>query len=325
LGLVSKISRYYLFYGPDEYAKSIKIKSLKNLVIEKGFEEFDYNVFEGRGLDGAELINIASSPPFGSPIRIVVLRNIEKVSPKGLKMLESFIASIPKHTTLIVTAGKIDKRKSIFKMLYKNRNACVNFKMPNPAAAVEHVMETAAEKNYKIAPETAAYLVESIGSDIGYLDRELDKLVLYAGPDSPIEKDDIVQVSGAGVSGTAPGIPEKILDGDIGGALILLQNLLSTKKSEGSILFIIKDYFLAINKIKASKGVPSAFAGKKYGYLPKTVEILNQAARKIPAERIINCLHCIYECEINLKSAGLKNHIILADLVARLGIEIQGE
>jgi DNA polymerase-3 subunit delta len=325
MGLISKISRYYLFYGPDEYSKSKKIKALANSVIERGIEEFDYNIFEGRGLDAPTLINVALSPPFGSPLRVVILRDLEKVSPKGLKLIERFIRSIPDFTTFVMTSKKVDKRKPIFKTLFANKKFCINFAEPTPASAAKHILETANELGYKITPETAGYLVETIGCDIGHLEQELDKLALFAGPGETIKKDDIAVASGAGVIGTVYDLPQKIADGDIAGALGLLHNLMLTKQSEGTILFRLKDYFLNLNMVKITNASTWTLTRGKYGYLPKTAESLVRVAKSLSFDCITDCLHCTYEGEINLKSAGLKKNIVLVDLVARLGVVIQRE
>ena len=323
MGFISKISRYYLFFGSDEYSKTKKMKSLVSSVIERGFEEFDYDVFEGRGLDAPLLVNTASSPPFGSPLRIVVLRNLEKVSPKGLKLIEKFIGVIPNTTTLIMTVQKADKRKPIFKALFAKKNACAEFAEPTPALAVKHILETAHETDIKITSDAAAYLVETTGCDIGQLEQELNKLTLYAGLGETIKKEDIALVSGAGVIGTVSDLPEKITAGDTAGALSLLHNLMLTKQSEGKILYRLKDYFLNLNMVKVTNAQSWTLA--KYGYLKNTADTLIRAANKLSFNCITNCLHCIYESEINLKSTGLKNSIILIDLVARLGVEIDRE
>ena len=94
---LSKINRLYFFHGDDEYSKLKKVKDLVSSVIQKGFEDFDYHYFEGRGLDAPTLINAASQPPFSSPLRVAWLRNIDKVSPKGQDLLLKFIDSIPDY------------------------------------------------------------------------------------------------------------------------------------------------------------------------------------------------------------------------------------
>lgn len=324
MGLLAKIKRYYLFFGKEEYLKWKRIKSLINTVIEKGYEDFDCNYFEGRGLDAAVLINAASSPPLGSPLRVVVLRGLDKVSPKGLGLIERFIGSIPDYTTLMMTCEKIDKRKKIFKTLLADENACVHFGEPSPSKAVELVAESARQLDARITPEARGYLVETVGPDMGRLEQELAKLALYVGPEATIQKADVAQMCGAGGAGTVFDLPEKITSGDIPGAFVLLKHLLLAKQSEGKILFRIKDYFLKLNTVKALNASPWVLM-KKFGMLEKTAENICQTAKRLPEKCIANCLHCIYESEIGLKSAGLKKDVILFDLISRLGLEVKGE
>lgn len=324
MGLLAKIKRYYLFFGNEEYLKSKRIKSLIDAVIEKGYEDFDCDYFEGRGLDATVLINAASSPPLGSPLRVVVLRNLDKVSPKGLGLIERFIGSIPDYTTLIITCEKIDKRKKIFKTLLADENACVHFGQPSPSKAVELVAESARQLDTHISAEARDYLVETVGPDIGRLEQELAKLALYVGPDATIQKVDVAQMCGVGGAGTIFDLPERITSGDIAGAFVLLNSLLLAKQSESKILFRVKDYFLKLNTVKALNASPWLLV-KKFGMLEKTAENIYQTAKRLPEKCITNCIHYIYECEIGLKSTGLKKDVILFDLISRLGLEVKGE
>ncbi|MCD6163232.1 MAG: DNA polymerase III subunit delta [candidate division Zixibacteria bacterium] len=324
--LLSKISRYYFFYGADRYSMMKKTHDLVNSVITKGFEEFDFDNFEGRGLDAALLINAASSPPFGSPLRVVLLRGIDKVSPKGLKLIENFIGSIPDYTTLVMLYNKekVDKRKKFFKAIFSNKNSCVEFKEPKPAAAAEYAEKYARKSGITINTEAAAYLVETVGCDIGRLEQELEKLSLYAGEKTELAIDDIALISGAGAIGTVPDLPEKLVLGDITGAIRLLHSLLATKESAGTIIFRLKDYFLNLNMAKLNNA--TAWSMQKYFKLfKKTAESLEMASRKLSYDCITNCLYIIYEGETALKSTGLKKDIVLMELIARLGLEINGE
>lgn len=324
MGLLAKIKRYYLFFGPEEYLKTKRIKSLISAVVEKGFEDFDCSYFEGRGLDAIALVNTASSPPLGSPLRVVVLRNLDKVSPKGLKLIERFIGSIPDYTTLIMTSEKIDRRKKIFKTLYEDSKACVKFGQPTPRKAVEFVAETAKQLDARITPEASSYLVETIGPDIGRLEQELTKLALYVGPEDTIQKADVALMCGAGSAGTVFDLPQKITSGDTQSAFVLLNSLLLAKQSEGRILFRIKDYFLKLNTVKALDMSPWVLT-KRFGMLEKTAENICQTAKRLSERCIINCLHHTYECEIGLKSAGLEKDIILFNFISRLGLEVKEE
>jgi len=320
----SKISRYYLFFGSDEYSMVNRVKSLVKVAIERGFEDFDYDVFDGRNFDIAQLINTASTPPFGSPLRVVHLRNLEKLSPKSLDLLDRFMPKIPERTTLVMTCKKVDKRKKFFKSLFAREENCVGFEDPPPEKAVAILKKKATELGFDISDKTLNYLVETVGCNLGILEQEMVKLSLFGGPDSVIKDSDIALMIGAGASGTIADLPARIAVGDTGGALRLLSELMLSRESEGTILFRIKDYFLKMNAARASNANAWAVA-RDYHMLTASAEPLVRAARKLASGRLVNCLKYIYEAEIELKSAGLKKEIVLLALVSRLGAEVAGE
>lgn len=327
MGIISKIQRWYFFYGEDDYLKWKKVKGLINSVIEKGFKDFDYNYFEGRGLDAPTLINSVSSPPFGSPLKIAVLRNFEKVSPKNQEMIAKFLEKIPDYSSIAITCGKLDgrdKRKKIYKTILDNKNNCVEFKQPLPEKAVQMLTETARELGIDIDISALEYLVETVGCDLGILEQELRKMAIYAGEEETIREEDVAQLIGAGALGTAFDLPAKIVEGNVKGALKLLRKLLLTKESEGTILFRIKDFFLKLNFARNVNASPYALM-KQFKFSKKAADIISPLAASVSGESLINCLHDIYECEISLKSARLRKDLALIDLVSRLSVQLRGE
>lgn len=296
-------------------------------VIEKGLEDFDYNYFEGRGLDATTAINAASTPPFRSLLRVVVIRNFDKVSIKGQEMITKFLDSIPEYSTLVLTAGKLeaaDKRKKVFKELLDEKKAGVEFAEPTPEKAVLALAASAKELKMNISQEAIEYLVETVGCNLGILEQELTKLSIYAGTDGAINESDIAQLIGAGSMGTVFDLPIKMVSKDTSGAIRLLHKLLLTKESEGTILFKIKDFFLKLNMAK-STNASSWVLMKKYKLSKKISDNLAELTPGLSFDCIFNCLHYIYESEISLKSGGMHKETVLFDLVARIGAEVNRE
>jgi len=327
MGVISKIQRFYFFYGDDEYSKMKKVKALVAAVIDRSFMDFDYSYFEGRGLDASLAINTASSPPFGSPLRVVVIRHFEKISVKGQELLLKFIDSIPDYATIVMTSGKLegaDKRKKVFKTLLAKKQACKEFPQPTPDKAVEAMADLAKELKMEISRDAVEYLVETVGCNLGILEQEMRKLSIYAGTEEEITEATVAQLIGAGTIGTIFDLPIRMASKDSEGALRLLHRLLLTKESEGTILFRIKDFFLKLNMAKTANA-SSFVLMKRYRLSKKVSEILVALAPGLTFDCIINCLHYIYESEISLKSAGINKEIILYDLVSRIGAEINRE
>ncbi len=326
MGILSKLKRYYFFHGEDEYLKWKRIKNLVNSVIDSGFKDFDYTFYEGRGLDGATLINTVSSPPFGSPLRVTVVRNFNKMSPKNQELVIKFIDKVPEHSTMVITAGKLDgkdKRKKVYKALLANKSNHKEFKQLSPAEAVIAMIEYAKELEITVSEKALDYLVETVGCNIGILEQELQKLAIYAGDVKTVSREDIANLIGAGTLGTVADLPIRIAEKDISGALRLLHKLLLTKESEGTMLFRIKDFFLKLNTAKMYNA--TSFVLMKNLHFSKTVaDTISRLAPLISSDTLNDCLHDIYEAEISLKSAGMRKDILLINLVSSLGSKIAG-
>ncbi len=327
MGTLSKIQRYYFFHGEEEYLKWKRIRNLVNKFVEPGFRDFDYTFYEGRGLDGATLINTVSSSPFGSPLRVTVVRNFHKMLPKHQETVVKFIDKIPEYSTLVLEVGELkyqDKRKKIYKTLMANKDSNREFKKPDPAEAIKLMAEFAGELQINISEKALDYLVETVGQDIGILEQELQKVATYADGRESVTEDDIAHLIGAGTLGTVSDLPIKIGQRDISGALKLLHKLLLKKESEGTILFRIKDYFLKLNAAKMYKASSPYALMKSLRCSKMVAEEVAKAAPGISSSAIIDCLHDIYEAEISLKSARLKKNIMLINLVSGLGARLDG-
>jgi DNA polymerase-3 subunit delta len=325
--LLSKINRFYLFHGEDEYSKMVKVKDLVNEVITKDFESFDFDYFDGRGLDAATVINAASSPPFGSPLRVVLVRNFNKMSPKNQEMIIRFLDSIPEYATLVLTSGKLDgkdRKKKVYKTLLSRKGYAYEFAAPTAKQAADLLNQWAKELGVELGDGAVEYLIETVGLDIGILNQELQKLATYVGDDRVISEADVANLTGAGTLGTVFDLPVRIVEGDMEKAYKLLNKLLLTKASEGTILFRIKDFFLKLNMIKCSNSSAWILV-RNFKYTQKAADFLVKLAPGLSFDRLMNCFHHIYESEISLKSARMRKDLILIDLISRLGMEIAGE
>ena len=325
MATVTKVKRFYLFHGEDEYTKLKKVKDMVNSFVDKGFEAFDYNQYEGRGVDAAEIINAVSSPPFGSSLRVVVLRNFEKVSPKNQDMIIKFLNSIPEYSSLVMTCGKLDgndKKKKVFKALLTPKGNSHEFKTPTPESSANFLKDRASELGYDITTDAIDYLIETVGCEIGILEQELTKVAIYVGEGKTIDEADVATLTGAGTLGTVFDLPVKVAECNTGEALRLLRKLLLTKESEGTILYRIKDFFLKLNLAKIANANAWTLT-RQFHFTIKAAETYARLSPKLSFSNIINCLHHIYESEISLKSAGMRKDLLLIDLISRLGNQIR--
>ncbi len=114
---IKKVARYYLFFGANNYKLDEKISSLIKTVIPTGAVAFDLDRFDGKRCDIADLLNSLSTPPVLSPLRVVVLNDVDRMPSKRQTVLCEFLPRIPEYSVLAMTAAKADKRSKLFKKL----------------------------------------------------------------------------------------------------------------------------------------------------------------------------------------------------------------
>lgn len=318
-----KIARFYLFYGPNDFRLDERVSSLIKAVITPGAEAFDLDRFDGKGCDINAVINAVSTPPVISPLHVIILTNLEKLSMSNQNMLaERLLPKIPEYSVLAMTALKPDRRSKLFKQLLADKtNSRVydNFE-PNEAAGLS--MQFATNRGKKLSGQVATILVETFGVDAYRLENEVEKLCLYVGDKSDIDKKDLAFSSGFDRIQTAVDLPDLIFDGRLGEALELSRRALASGITETQMLYILKNYLLAINAAQISGNMKSLF-GILHADIDRVKEVYAKS-RSIKQDVVIKGLTYIFRAEYSLKSARFPSEAIVEALIVALSIAASG-
>ena len=245
---IAKIKRFLLFHGPNAFKLDERVSSLVKAVIEPGAEAFDLDRFDGNQADVSNVINAASTPPVISPLRVVILANVDGLSASGLNRLDGLLPRIPPYSVLAMTAPKVDKRLKFFKKLVtENKDHAYFFDLPKQAEAAEMVIKFASDRGKKIQNLVALAVVETFGVDPYRLQNEVEKLCLFVGDKTEIEKSDLAFASGFTRVETAYDLPELLFSGNPRQALELARAASASGISEMQLLWILKNHFVRLN------------------------------------------------------------------------------
>lgn len=320
---LKKIKRFYLFHGTNEYKLNEKVSSLIKTVIPEGGEIFDLDRFEGRRCDVAMLINSVSTPPIIGPMRVVVLSDTEKLTAKSQKMLDGFLPKIPEFSVLAMMAVKIDKRSSLFKKLIAlDKKQSFGFKEFSQYEAAKLLIKYAADRGKTLNPQVADMLVTIFGSDPYRLENEIEKLSLFTGESSQIEKKDLAFSAGFSKVETPYDLPNLIISGQPDAALELAARAMVSGTSEMQILYILKSHFIRLNASFSSQSVKDLMIKLRIPYFAAKA-IFPQSKRTMP-KGILDGLAEIFKAEYSLKSARLKSNLVIELLIVRLFLAING-
>lgn len=170
--LSEKIENCYVLFGEDLelYSRAYKmILKRANLTVE----DFNLSLFDDENFDMKAVVESCDVLPMGDDWRVVVVKNIQKVSDKDLSMLENYLKN-PQESTILIIFDYYNQ----FELL-KNQMTQVDCKRFDRAMATAVVVNELAKKGKQISAEAVGTLLDYCN---GYLTRvvcEIDKLAYY--------------------------------------------------------------------------------------------------------------------------------------------------
>ncbi|MCY7328467.1 MAG: DNA polymerase III subunit delta [Saprospiraceae bacterium] len=157
----------------DQIADAIEANALPEA--EKGFNQ---TILYGKEMDHLTLLDTLRRYPMMSERQVVILREAQEM--KGLTELTSYIEnSMP--TTLFVACykhKKLDMRTKFGKALQGKSIVCFESKKLYDNQVADWISSYCKAKKIAIEPPAAALLSEYLGTDLGRICNELDKLAL---------------------------------------------------------------------------------------------------------------------------------------------------
>ncbi len=203
-------ARVVAFAGSDDAVRGMHFKRLCG-TLESAHGNVDRIDFDGRQCTLADVLDELRSYAMLQDYKLVVVEEAEAFVRAHRDALQRYAENPVDHATLVLQcgrwyAGKLDKAIA-------SCGAVVKCESPKPADARRLLMERCqAEHGRKLSDGAAGLLVERLGTDLGRLSTELDKVMLLAGPDGTIGRDLIESVTGRSSDEQAYAVQDAVLE-----------------------------------------------------------------------------------------------------------------
>lgn len=185
----------YFFYGEEDYDIDLEIEKLKNN-LDKNFIDMSFKTYDGP--INFELVSILRSQPFMFGKMLIVINCLNYFSKSYDENLLDEIEKVLKNNTEnvdIVFVAKFvrndgrkpDARKRFYKIL-KSFNSKEFPIIPTykTAELERRILKFAKEKDLKLDKSALTAIIAQIGNNLRQIDKELDKLKLFAYPEKNI-------------------------------------------------------------------------------------------------------------------------------------------
>jgi DNA polymerase-3 subunit delta len=189
---------YYL-HGDEDVLKDEAIRALVARAVESGGGPRDFNVDQRSAteLDPASFHTLVNTPPMLAAARAVVIRGLEQLrkTAKLRQELVRYLASPNPTTVLVLVQGAGEPPDA---ELARRATAVATEPLP-PARVARWLGHRAAQLGVTLAPDVLELLLAAVGTDLGALARELEKLaavVAGRGGKEAATRDDVAALVG---------------------------------------------------------------------------------------------------------------------------------
>ena len=181
----------YAAVGEDALKREAVITRLRGRLAKLGDLSFNADDFDGETAVGADIVAACNTMPFASPVRLVYVRNAEKLKKADAEELVAYLVSPNESTVLALDAEKLAKNTRLYKAVAKlGSKAVIDCAPPKSWELPKRVRAMATGHGIVLTEGGASALVELVGENTVHLDNELKKIALaHSGSDAVGERE----------------------------------------------------------------------------------------------------------------------------------------
>ncbi len=240
----------YLLFGSERYLRNHYEKMLLK-AMGGSRDDMNTSFFDTNPVNVPAIIDQAETMPFFADRRIMVIRYSGLFEKNG-EALADYIDKSPETTSFIFVEDKADGRTKLYKQISKN-GLCVEIGTQSISYLLQNIGAFLKKFEMRISESDARYLLDVIGSDMGNLMSELEKLVAYARGRDVITREDIDIVCCKDHQDRIFGMINAIMDKDIKTCLKEYEDLIALKIDPVKIIPMLEKQLLWMMQLKGMR------------------------------------------------------------------------
>ena len=300
----------YLLYGDEAYLKKqYKDKLIKALVAEG--DTMNFSAYEGKGINPKELIDLAETLPFFAERRVILVEN-SGFFKNSCDDLAEYLLEPAASTCFLFVEEEVDKRSKMYKAVAKAGKA-VEFGTQNEELLTRWILSRLKKENKNITGNVMQLFISKTGTDMGNIDRELEKLLCYTMGRDVIKAEDVEAITTEQVTNKIFDMVNAIAEHEQKKALDFYYDLLTLKEPPMRILFLITRQFQILMSLKdmGSKGFDQSTIASKVGIPPFAVRKNQAQAKGFTTEQLKQAIRDGVELEESVKTGRMNEQMAL--------------
>lgn len=317
------ISPIYFLMGEEPYyIDKISDFIAENILAEeeRGFNQI---VMYGRDTTIDEIASNARRYPMMAERQVIIVKEAQDLS-RSIESLSAY-SDNPQPTTVLVMCykyKKIDKRKKLYKsinqsgLIFESKRLYDNQVGP-------WIQKTLKSRGYSISPKASQMLVEFLGTDLGKIDNELEKLQLITPKDTQITPELIEENIGISKDFNNFELRKAIGERDVLKAHRIINYFAQNPKDNPLVMTIslLFAYFSQVLQYHGLADKSKANVAKQLKVNPYFVSDYVVAARNYPMKKVSRAVDLLHQTDAKSKGIGAAN-VSQGDLLKELLVKI---
>ena len=314
-----KILPVYYLFGEDTFSFDKTIKELEKAVGPFLASEFDKEIIYAEDKDLQDILSIASSFPFGSEKKFILVKEFEKVSSK--KNLVTYLNSPSDFTVLVmVHNGSISGLSSEpYKTLLENNFIYEAVELKGDHL-IEWIIQFVQENNKQISRDVAAVFVDMVGENRQFIETQLEKMFLFLGDKGEIDIESVEALSAKFKEYTIFDLEDALAVKNKPLSFKIAYNLLEKGAEPVFIIHMLTRFFTGILRISElqSLNTPNQQVARIIGTHPYYLKKFNNARRLYTEHELINISRALLNADISVKTTSADNKNIITILLTEI-------
>ena len=299
---------YFLMGEEPYYIDAIASYIEKNVLAEeeKGFNQM---LLYGRDVSVDDIVANAKRYPMMAERQVVIVKEAQDLS-RTIEQLEAY-ALQPQPTTVLVLCYKyktLDKRKKLYKAI-KSSGVLFESKKLYDNQVPDWIRRVLAGKQYKITPKASQMLVEFLGTDLGKINNELEKLQLILPKGTEITPVHIEENIGISKDYNNFELRKALGDRDVVRANKIINYFGQNPKDNPTVVTIslLFNFFSQLLQYHALTDKSQFNAAKALKVSPYFIKDYQVAAKNYPMKKVSQIVGLLREFDVKSKGVGAIN------------------
>ena len=303
-----QFAQVYLLYGEEAYLKNQYKDKLKHAMVPEG-DTMNFSAFEGKSINPKEIIDLAETLPFFADRRVILIEN-SGFFKNACEELAEYLPQVAPATHFIFVEDEVDKRSKMYKAA-KASGRIVEFLPQTEELLTRWILGRLKREGKNITGSVMQLFLTKTGTDMGNIDRELEKLLCYTLDRDVITAEDVEAVVTEQTTNKIFEMVNAVAEHNQRRALDLYYDLLTLKEPPMRIMFLISRQFQILFHIRdmAAKGLDQQTMAKKAGIPPFAVRKNVSQAKGFTMEQLKQALRDGAELEEAVKTGRMDDQM----------------